>query len=32
MLSNEVFAEFIGIPVFGVIAQNESSDLPLLTR
>ena len=32
MLSNEVFAEFIGIPVFGVIARDESSDLPLLTR
>jgi len=32
ILSNEVFAEFIGIPALGVIAQDESSDLPLLTR
>lgn len=32
MLSNEVFAEFIGIPIFGVTGQDESSDFPLLQR
>jgi oxygen-independent coproporphyrinogen-3 oxidase len=32
LLSNEVLAEFIGNPVPGIIAQDESSDLPLLTR
>ena len=32
MLSNEVFAEFIGIPASTVIAEDGPKDLALLTR